>query len=688
MHGVGPGSLVAGRYQLQRRIQVHPRWERWAADDVALDREVILLCFPAESPQAPATLDAARRAAGVEDPRLVRILDVGSAVGFVYAVEEPLTGARSLSVLLGNGGIPTEEARRIAGEAASALASADARGLHHGVLTPANILLMPDGSVKVRGLATEAALLGDDDIPSRVTARTDTRALVAVVYAALTGRWPLPGRDSGLAAAPLLGEHLVPPSEISAGVDPTLDQLTVQTLGGHGGPDSPAALAALLRPWSASTSLDLSGPPGRSTTQAPADTGSPGWGGGYTIGPRAIPPTLPEDAADTPVPGSSPSVGTAEHGSGDTGPDVAGVDKAGAGSAGAGSTGAGGSSAGTVGAATTTAAGGPSAPAGVAAAAGAGAVAAGAAVAKGLGTAATAVGAAAGNLAGRVGRAARATSARTEARAAERSAQVTARTAVQRPGRGLDDLFVGEDARLSDVLQVSDGRLEAPVPLISDERSLPPDRGQSKLALLIVAGFLLLAAIFGIWGLPKLGSPAAVTSSTSASSKAAGPAASPTTSAAPAPAQTGAALTAVAIVGAASLDSDGVQSPSASAPKAYDGDPATMWRSSKWYATENFGGYPVPGVGLILDLGQQTDVRRVALSLPAAQSGTVYVASEAKVAGAQPIGTFTDAQGTIVMDAPGGTPVKGQLVIVFVTKLGPDGEGHFRAMVAEIQVSR
>ena len=41
----------------------------------------------------------------------------------------------------------------------------------------------------------------------------------------------------------------------------------------------------------------------------------------------------------------------------------------------------------------------------------------------------------------------------------------------------------------------------------------------------------------------------------------------------------------------------------------------------------------------------------------------------------------------VSFDAPGGAPLTGQLVIVVVTRLGPDGEGHFRAQISEIKVS-
>ncbi len=213
---VGPGSLLGGRYQLGRRLHEDDQWERWSGHDGTLERDVVVLTFPSDWSQAGPTLDAARRAAGIEEPRLVRVLDVGVDAGTHFVVEESLSGAESLRQLVHDGGIEAEQARRITGEAASALATAAARGLHHGRLTPHDVQVLPGGAVKVGGLATAAALAGQEDLPAEVASRIDTTALVAILYAALTGRWPLPGSDVGLEPAPRVGGTVAAPSEYTS----------------------------------------------------------------------------------------------------------------------------------------------------------------------------------------------------------------------------------------------------------------------------------------------------------------------------------------------------------------------------------------------------------------------------------------------------------------------------------------
>ncbi len=673
VQGVGPGSLLGGRYAVRDRVSKHPHWERWSASDTALDREVVLLCFARDAAEADAALDAARRAAGVEEFRLTRVLDVGQEPGLVFVVEEPMPGAASFTALLADGGLPAEEVRRIVGEAAGALAAAAARGLHHGVLTPRDVLLLPDGTVKVRGLATQAALLGEDDRPAPEASRADAVALAGLLYAGMTARWPLPGPDSGLEAAPRLVAGVAAPSEIAAGVPYDIDLLVSAALSGEGGPRTPTEVADQLFPERPATAR------GRLASSSVAAA--------RTAVARTNP--LPRDPAtggvalDRPPSRSGPPrrAGRAPFGT-PTAP--AGADRSSSSGAATGAD---------QGAATNGApssgdvradVGRPRVAGAVAAASGVAAVAASATgsaartAGRGVRTGFDSPSSGASVVAHQAKKAARATA----DRAAERSATKAER---HRYESMPDDLFEMQEASLTDVLQETDEQLEPAVPVrLAPEAPTVPNRPESKLALAIVAGFVVLAALVGIWGLPQIGSLPSSSSASAPAGKAEGDAPSGGTPSGPATDR----LSQVAIVGAAGFEpTNGGQVASASAAKAYDGNPETGW-DSKWFTTAKFGGLPIQGIGLIVDLGQETDVRRVTLNLPAAQDGTVYVTKQASLDGAKALGTFTNQKGAFVVDSANGAPVTGQLVIVYVTKLGPDGEGKFRAQVSEIQVSK
>lgn len=742
MQHVGPGTLIGDRYAVSHRLQQHPRWERWAAHDTTLGRDVVILTFAGGTPAAAAAVDAARRAAAVTEPRLVRVLDIvtppttdaqvpsspsgspseaagGSAGGPASAaivcaiIEEPVERSRSLTRILEQGGLPADEARRITGEAAMALDAAAARGLRHIVLTPRNVLLLPDGSVRVRGVAVEAALLGLEDTPADVGARLDATALVSIGYAALTGRWPLGGADSGLPRAPVVGGTVVAADELGADACSDLQRLARATFVEHAGPSTSADVLAGLRPWPKGPTVDLWGdrrPPAvPSATEGqgagPRAGQGAGAGGGTAAGAGPAAPSLVQPDSPAAQPFSSQQQPSSSAGGGATAEGVSLATGAGGAAGGAGATSA--------------------------AATAAAVSAAMAKGARGVGSALGAAGTAASQAASRLGGRARHTVERLSTRpepatdegiasapaapgagapeassaqppgspgsgtptapgpSAPRVAPGAPRVVAPRTLRAPD--LIREDATLASVLAPVDSPLEDAVPLVPITGEL--GRDESRLALAIVAGLVVLLAVLGIWGLPKLTSggttggsvtTARVTRTATVTSSAGATGAGATAGDGPAVV---ASLTPVAIIGAATFDASAGQVASSSAPRGYDGNAATMWRS-KWYSNEKFGGLKVPGIGYIVDLGQQTEVRRVTVTLPAPQDITVYVANRASLDGVTAIGSSTGQSGQLVFDAPAGPVSSGQLVIVFVTKLGPDGAGNFRAQVSEVAVSR
>ena len=662
---LAPGDSLDGRYTLLESAGSGPAWSRWLADDAVLGRRVVVMCVTAEGPAGLAALDAARRAAGIDEPRLVRVLDAGQSHDLAFVVEEPLDQARSLTEVLTERPLPAEETRRVIGEIASTLAVAGGRGLHHLALTPDSIWLTEEGAVKVRGLATEAALLGRDETTEQ-PARADASAVLRLAYAALTGHWPAPGDPRPEVSAPEHGvsgpEHEVsgpglevsgPQHESAAGVDPapahrdgppatlpaapTEDGYPVAPSALVPGvsqefddlvaavtrpvesaaqpaldpPDSPAVIAARLRPWTPMPLVDYRPSTPSDEPAAATDPVEPS-------GPASDPPVEAEPMAATEA---LPTQVTETAGSGGVvGPGPEPVEPA----------------------------VGPTEP---------------------------------------VEPPVEGTPLADDPPAAPLAGVAAYRPAPAAPAPEAPPAEQFErtqtDARLSEVLVETDAPLEPPAPLMPGQMR-DPGRPDPRAALGLVALLVIAFAVLGAWGLPRLSGIDLTASGGKKSTTA-----SATGTGTVAPAGDAGALTPVAILQGASFEPDGDgQVASRSAASAWDGNPATLWRSNKWYGSEDFGGLSRQGYGLIADLGQVTPVKRVTVTLPAAQDITVYVANQAGLDQATKIGESAGKSGELVFSVPPGTPANGQLVIVMVTKLGPDGAGKFRAMVSELQVAK
>ncbi|WP_457254466.1 hypothetical protein [Pedococcus sp. P5_B7] len=684
MHGVGPSTVLGGRYAVQRRLEQLPKAERWSAHDTTLERDVVIVCFSEHEAHADTTLDAARRVAGLDNHRLVRVLDVGRSEGIAFFVEEAISDSHTLTHLLEQGGLPAEEVRRIAGEAATGLEAARGRGLHHLRLTPHSVLRAHDGTIKVRGVATTAAMATDDDVDATRAARTDAVGVVAITYAALTSRWPLPGHVAGLESAPHVVGGVPAPSEIAAGVPGDLDALCRLTLNEDQGPLTPGDFATQIAPWAMSQVQGLGG-------TRPVDDGST----------RTI--AMPRDeldaalAAESAPPVPAPSVPPPPVHPDEQGPEDAAVHgqheapwptPAGAVSGAATPaeptptqpltpvTGAHGIPASTGGPTTEGAADddtdddqGPE-QAGTGAAAAAQAAAAASAVGTALGTAGHAAGQAAGAAAHRVGSFARAAADKAAERRAQR--QATEERAEERRISLNQALVEGQEP------------LGPPLPMLSAETGTAPTRDQTKVVLAIMAAFLVVATLLGFWGASRIGSNSDLGLGGAPAPKTTVKVTAPAVTVTPTAPDAGGGGDSFAILSATGFDPEGDGAErNGEAPRVFDGKTNTYW-SSEGYASPNLGGLK-KGVGLRLDLGQNRSVSTVGLVLPNAADVTVYVGEDRDSLGsATAIGSSKGKSGAVTLKAP--SVVKGQYVFVWFTAVTQVSDGRFRATVAEVTV--
>ena len=243
------GRLLAGRYQLSHRVTIGPHTTLWQAVDEVLARPVAVrvLAATADDRTRDTFLAAAARAGWVSHPRAARVYDAGTENGHTYLVGEWVDGV-SLDRILRDGPLPAEQAAFLAHQVAEGLAAAHARGVAHGRLHPGNVLVGGGLRVKVTDFAVAAALAGPvpslaptragrtpaaaaDSVSAEMAAEmaADLRALGALLYASLTGRWP-GGPAFGLPGAPVRDDGICTPRQIRAGVPNVLDSLTGRLL--------------------------------------------------------------------------------------------------------------------------------------------------------------------------------------------------------------------------------------------------------------------------------------------------------------------------------------------------------------------------------------------------------------------------------------------------------------------------
>jgi hypothetical protein len=257
---VEPGRQLAGRYRVEDLLAERAGARLWRAVDEVLRRSVAVDVLPSDSRRASALTEAARRAAVVTDGRFLRVLDAAEENGDVYVVREWARG-ETLDMVLADGPLTHRRAAWVVHEVAEAVSVAHSAGIYHLRLVPENVLVTDTGSVKIIGLATDAALHGVKHADAEAE---DVRGLGHLLYAALVARWP-GGPGCALPEAPSEHGRVLRPAQVRAGVPRDLDEVCDRILG-----EPPQHKAEPLRHASA-IAAELDAPARLATDGVPAN---------------------------------------------------------------------------------------------------------------------------------------------------------------------------------------------------------------------------------------------------------------------------------------------------------------------------------------------------------------------------------------------------------------------------------
>jgi serine/threonine-protein kinase len=189
----------------------------------------------------------ARAAAGLSHPNIVAVFDSGSDDGTHFIVTELVEGETLADRLRRDGPMPPADAVAVAVDVARALAAAHARGLIHRDIKPGNVMLLPDGGVKVVdfGIARAAgsdtlthtgvvlgstAYLSPEQAGGQpVDERADLYSLGCVLYEMLTGHVPFSADTPIATMYRHVNEDAPPPSTI-APVQRELEEVVLRCL--------------------------------------------------------------------------------------------------------------------------------------------------------------------------------------------------------------------------------------------------------------------------------------------------------------------------------------------------------------------------------------------------------------------------------------------------------------------------
>ena len=226
------GATFGGRYELDLRIAVGGMGEVWEATDHVIGRTVAIKILKDEYMGDPGFLERfraeARHAALVNHEGIASVFDYGEENGSAFLVMELVPGEALSTILERETSLSTDKTLDIVAQTSAALQAAHAAGLVHRDIKPGNLLITPDGRVKITdfGIARIA-----DQVPLTATGQvmgtvqylspeqasghpaspaTDIYSLGIVAYESLAGKRPFTGESQVAIAMAQINEQAPP----------------------------------------------------------------------------------------------------------------------------------------------------------------------------------------------------------------------------------------------------------------------------------------------------------------------------------------------------------------------------------------------------------------------------------------------------------------------------------------------
>ena len=246
-----PGTLLAGRFRLERLLGIGGMGVVYRATDLHLGVPVAIKLLRSEMADRPGAFERFRQelllSRQVSSPHVVRIHDIAQHENRWLISMDLIEGEPLDKLMDREGKLPVERALAIARQIALGLAAAHASNVIHRDLKPSNVLLTPEGNAYIsdfgiarslgsRGLTVTGTVVGTPDYLSPeqaraepVDARSDLYALGLVLYEMLSGE---PAYSGGTQSESITQRMVGPPPpirgkrpDVPAWVERLLDRL-------------------------------------------------------------------------------------------------------------------------------------------------------------------------------------------------------------------------------------------------------------------------------------------------------------------------------------------------------------------------------------------------------------------------------------------------------------------------------
>jgi tetratricopeptide (TPR) repeat protein/predicted Ser/Thr protein kinase len=256
---------MLSHYRLVEKIGQGGMGVVWKAEDTKLGRAVALKVLPpdrvGDEERRLRFLREARTAAAISHPHIAAVHEIDEADGVIFIAMELVQG-ETLRSLLESGVPPLRKTLRMATEMAEALGSAHEANIVHRDLKPDNVMVRPDGHVKIldfglaklredrsdspdttrmqtlsaemtregKILGTAAYMSPEQARAQSVDFRSDLFSFGIVLYEMATGRSPFHGPSVTDTLSSIVRDQPPPMAQIAPGVPEELARITSKCL--------------------------------------------------------------------------------------------------------------------------------------------------------------------------------------------------------------------------------------------------------------------------------------------------------------------------------------------------------------------------------------------------------------------------------------------------------------------------